>query len=174
MITANLNIILFVFVMIMPNIIAVEFTLKDEIGNILWMSRQAQFARAIFIYADVEERLNSTDSDFGYMEISNLNGTRCFPVAVCSRKFGCYHCLNTFTRQMIDICFRRIANELEKRQGEIDSVFFIVDNFFNCLIDVREHAFVGTDIIGYVTKKIRELSPNQNVKIFVKRNRYTF
>jgi hypothetical protein len=170
----NLNIILFVFVMIMPNIIAVEFTLNDEIGNILWMSRQAQFAGAIFIYTDVEERLNSTDGDFGYMEISKMNGSRCFPVAVCSRKFGCYHCLNAFTRQMIDICFRRIANELKKRQGEIDTVFFVVGDLYNCVIDVKEHAFIGTDIIGYVMRKIRALSPDQSVKMFVKRNRHTF
>ena len=75
---------------------------------------------------------------------------------------------------MIDICFRRITNELEKRQGEIDTVFFVVSDFHNLFIDVKEHAFVGSDVVGYVTKKIRELSPNQNVKIFVKRNRYTF
>lgn len=160
--------------MIMPNIIAVEFTSNDEIGNVLWMLQQTQFAAAIFIYVDVEERINSTDGDFGYMEISKMNGTRCFPIAVCSRKYGCYHCLNAFTRQMIDICFRRIINELEKRQGEIDSVFFVVGDLYNCFIDVKEHAFVGSDVVGYVTKKIRELSPNQNVKIFVKRNRYTF
>lgn len=138
------------------------------------MSQQAQFAAAIFIYVDVEERINSTDGDFGYMEISKMNGTRFFPIAVCSLKHGCYHCLNTFTRQMIDICFRRIANELEKRQGEIDTVFFVASDLYNCVIDVREHPFLGSDVVGYVTKKIRELSPDQSVKIFVKRNRYTF
>ena len=158
----------------MPNIIAVEFTLNDEIGNVSWMSQQAQFASAIFIYADVEERLNVIDGDYGYMEIGKMNGTRSFPVAVCSRKFGCYHCLNTFTRQIIDICFRRIVNELKKRQGEIETVFFVVNNFYNCLIDVREHAFIGNDVVGYVMRKIRDLSPDQSVKIFVKRNRHTF
>ena len=160
--------------MIMPNIIAVEFTLNDEIGNILWMSQQAQFASAIFIYVDVEERLHSTDGDFGYMEISKMNGFRCFPVSVCSRKHGCYHCLNTFTRQMIDICFRQIINELEKRQGEIDTVFFVVGDLYNCLIDVREHPFLGSDVVRYVMRKIRELSPDQSIKMFVKRNRHTF
>jgi hypothetical protein len=157
----------------MPNIIAVEFSSNDEIGNILWMSQQAQFAAAIFIYVDVEERINSTDGDFGYMEIGKLNGTRCFPVAVCSRKHGCYHCLNTFTRQMIDVCFRRIWGDLEKRQGEIDTVFFVVGDLYNCLIDVREHAFIGKDVVGYIMRKIRELSPDQSVKMFVKRNRYS-
>lgn len=158
----------------MPNIIAVEFTSNDEIGNVLWMSRQAQFASAIFIYADVEERMNSTDGDFGYMEISKMNGLRSFPVSVCSRKHGCYDCLNTFTRQMIDMGFRRIANELEKRQSEIDTVFFVVGDLYNCVIDAKEHPFIGNDVIDYVMRKIRGLSPDQSVKMFVKRNRHTF
>ncbi len=158
--------------MIMPNIIAVEFTSNDEIGNILWMSQQAKFASAIFIYVDVEERINATDGDYGYMEISKMNGTQCFPIAVCSRKFGCYHCLNAFTRQIIDMCFRRIANELEKRQGEIDTVFFVASDFHNLLIDVREHSFVGNDVVNYIMQNICKLS-DQNIKIFVKRNRHT-
>ena len=155
-----------------PNIIAIEFTQNEEIGNLLWMSQQAQYASAIFIYMDVEERLYATDGDYGYMEIGKMNGSRSFPVAVCSRVSGCYHCLNPFTRQMIDMCFRRIANELEKKQGEIDTVFFVVGDLHNCLIDVRDHPFVGSDVVGYIMRKICKLS-DKNMKLMMLRNRYT-
>jgi hypothetical protein len=148
----------------MTNIVAVEF------ANLSWMTHQSQFASAIFIYIDTEERTHSTDDDHGYMEISKMNGTRSFPISVCSHNHGCYSCLNPFTRQMIDICFRRISNKLN--EGPFDTVFFSVTDYQNVIIDVREHAFIGNDVVNYIMLKIKSLS-TENIKMMIKQNRHT-
>mgnify|MGYP000179503575 CR=1 FL=1 len=140
-------------------IIAVESVKTDAVGNFAWMVKQTRYSRALFLYLDVEEELMSVDADFGYNELRKYNGIRSFSIGVCSKVYGCYSCLNTFTRQIVDIGFRRIADAIAT--SNYDTVYFST-------IDKSEHAFLGDSVIKYIMRKLQGLS-NSNIKMLVKK-----
>ena len=140
-------------------IIAVESVKTDAVGNFAWMVKQPRYDRALFIYLDVEEELMCVDADFGYNELRKYNGIRSFSIGVCSKVYGCYSCLNMFTRQIVDIGFRRIADAIATRN--YDTVYFST-------IDTTEHAFLGDSVIKYIMRKLQGLS-NSNIKMLVKK-----
>ncbi len=141
------------------NVIAVETVKTDSVGNFAWMVKQAKYSNCFFIYLDVDEELWHTDSDFGHNPLRLWNGIRSFSIGVCSKRDGCYSCLNAFTRQIIDAGFLRIAAALEEN-SEIDTVYYNaakIEAYGEPVIDTSQHAFVGYSVVKYIMRKLYTL-----------------
>ena len=110
---------------------------------------------AFFIYLDVDEELWNLDDDHGYNPMRKWNGFCSFSIAVCSKRDGCYSCLNVFTRQMVDIGFRRIGEALVENPN-VKRVFFPI-NVDTYTIDTSAHPFLGDDVVQYIMRKMHEL-----------------
>jgi hypothetical protein len=151
------------------NLIGVE---TNDLSGLIY---DEKYKNAFFIYYDVEEYCYSCDDENGFKPIRRFNNywfRRCIGIPVCSRMYGCYNGVNTFTRQLIDNSFKTVVESIQKYG--FDTVFYQISitnpGYINEIRVYEEHPFVHSSVVEYITNKIKMLS-TKNIKIMIKRSR---